>query len=168
MSDTFIALFALLLLFIVLPMLILLIRDRARRHADAPMAAAAERLAFEGRLLHPDWVLAERQLQRPLPPGVRELYVDRNVITRRDVRCGEHVIDTFEPLDDQAVRDASEWLGFAVLPLATTDLGDTVYLRPGPTEPDVVYLTHHDGGDTEVFAESVAAILRTIKRRSPR
>jgi hypothetical protein len=36
-------------------------------------------------------------------------------------------------------------------------------LRPGGGEADTVYITHHDGGDTEVFAESVAAMVEKLR-----
>ena len=47
---------------------------------------------------------------------------------------------------------------------------------PGPSagdpgklghEGDHVYVTHHDGGDTEVFAESVGEMLATLKQANP-
>ena len=53
---------------------------------------------------------------------------------------------------------------FDAVAIATTDLGDAVYMRPGAAGADTVYLTHHDGGDTEVFAESVSEMLATLKQ----
>lgn len=38
-----------------------------------------------------------------------------------------------------------------------------IYLRPGSGEADTVYITYHDGGDTEVFAESVAAMVEKLR-----
>jgi hypothetical protein len=51
--------------------------------------------------------------------------------------------------------------------IATTDFDDAVYLRVGAAEADTVYLTHHDGGDTEVFAESLGEMLATLKQAQP-
>jgi hypothetical protein len=43
--------------------------------------------------------------------------------------------------------------------------GDMVYLRPGAAEVDAVYLAHHDGGDIEILAESVAQMRETLTLR---
>ena len=40
--------------------------------------------------------------------------------------------------------------------------------RPGPEEADAVYIAFHDGGDTNVFAESVAAMLQCCRTHGPR
>lgn len=99
-----------------------------------------------------------------MPPALRELYADRALITRRDLRWSdEQAISAFEPLDEQAILDAARTFGFAAVPIATTDFGDLVYLRPGAAEDDVVYVTYHDGGDTEVFADSVTPMLATLR-----
>jgi hypothetical protein len=74
------------------------------------------------------------------------------------------VINTFSALDEQGLLDTREWLGFDVVAIATSDFGDPLYLRPGRSEPDTVYITHHDGGDTEIFAESVASRLQRLRR----
>ena len=134
-----------------------------------PASPSAERLAHEQRLLNPDWPSVERHLRRPLPPALRDLFADRDLITRRDLGyVDEHVISRFEPLDQTAIVETTRWLGFEAVPIATTQFGDAVYLRPGAAEGDAVYLTHHDGGDTEVFADSISqmvAALRLANRR---
>jgi hypothetical protein len=35
-----------------------------------------------------------------------------------------------------------------------------------PREPDAVFITHHDGGDTEVYAESVVVMLERLRDAS--
>ena len=68
----------------------------------------------------------------------------------------------------KAILDAGRNLGFAVVPIATTDFGDLVYLRPGPAEGDEVCVTYHDG-DTEILADSVEAMAAALRgRRGPR
>jgi hypothetical protein len=72
-------------------------------------------------------------------------------------------ITTFEPLDEQGLLDTRPWLGFDAVAIATGQFGDPIYLRPGSSEPNVVYITHHDGGDTEVFADSVGAMVEQLR-----
>ena len=101
-----------------------------------------------------------------MPSALRELYADQALITRRDLAWSDdQMISAFEPLDEKAIVEAARALGFDAVPIATTDFGDMVYLRPGAAENDVVYLTYHDGGDTEVFAESVQAMKAALQRR---
>lgn len=171
MSDTVTTVLAIILLFIWLPLLILWITDRRRnrRLREAPPASqVAERQAFEQRIFHPDWTAVERYLRRPVPQALWDLYADRELIVRRDLRyTDDHVISSFQPLDEQAMQDATRWVGFDAVAIVTTDFDDAVHLRPGAAEVDHVYVTHHDGGDTEVFAESVSEMLATLKQADP-
>jgi hypothetical protein len=99
-----------------------------------------------------------------VPSALRELYADSALITRRDLRWSDdYTISAFEPLDDEAIRQAARALGLDAVPIATTDFGDLVYLRPGAAERDAVYLTHHDGGDTEILAESIQAMVSALR-----
>ena len=169
MGSTTATVVAIILLFVGLPVLILWIIDRGRSRKrlrkHPPAAQIAERQAHERRILNPDWACVERRLQRPAPQALRDLYADHALITRRDLPyADDHMISTFEALDEQAIQDATRWLGFDAVAIATTDLGDAVYMRPGAADADTVYLTHHDGGDTEVFAESVSEMLATLKQ----
>ena len=171
MTDTIASVLVIGLIFVGLPLLILRVRDRAtkvrRLRGDSPEARIAERQAYERRILQPDWASAERHLQRPVPQGLRDLYADRALVTAQDLQYTmDHSISTFEALDEQAFAYAQSWLGFAAVAFATNDAGDTIYLRPGSGEIDVVYLTHHDGGDTEVFAESAEEMLRVLRQRA--
>ena len=153
------------ILFVGLPILLLVLRDR-RRAARRRSAGVDDRLR-EQRLFDPDWSLVERRLQRPVPPALRTLYDDRALIIRRDLQwSSDYVISAFEPLDAQAMADSAEWLGFDAVAIATTDSGDAIYLVPGAAERDAVYLTHHDGGDTEVFADSVVVMLNRFTASS--
>jgi hypothetical protein len=104
-----------------------------------------------------------------VPSALRELFADHALITRHDVRLSDdQTISAFEPLDEEAILEAIRALGFDALPIATTDFGDIVYLRPGATERDAVYVTYHDGGDTEVFSESVEAMKAALQRAASR
>jgi hypothetical protein len=151
-----------------LAVLVLWIRDRfanashARRNPQEKRAA--ERKAYEHRILHPDWEFFERHLGRPIPAAIKELYADRELVTSGITYGDDDFISTFMPLDANAPLDTRDYVGFDIVPIATSICGDPIYLRPGASQPDTVYVTYHDGGDTEVFAESVEAMLAIIRR----
>ena len=174
-SDTVKTIAAITLILVALPFLILWVRDRrttALRYRDhPPEQLVAERAAYLERILQPDWALVERYLHRSAPSTLRELYAAGALVTAQDLKyTNDEAISTFEALDHQGVRDAKALLGFDALVIATTDCGDPVYLRVGPAEADTVYVTRHDGGDTEVFAGSVRQMLDVLRdrNRSPR
>ena len=173
MSDTAKSIIGLVALLVGVPVGILWLRDRVNtiryRRRNTPEKVAAETRAFEERLFHPHWEFYERHLQRPAPAALRELFADRALLAAQglDYDDGE-VISTFGALDEQGLLDTREWLGFDVVALATSDFGDPIYLRPGRSEPDTVYITHHDGGETEVFAESVGTMLERLRRANRR
>lgn len=100
-----------------------------------------------------------------MPFALRELYADHAFNSRCDLRVSDDLtISAFEPLDDEAIAEATRALGFDAVPIATTDFGDMVYLRSGAAEGDAVYVTYHDGGDTELLADSVTAMLATLRK----
>ena len=151
-----------------LALLILWVRDRVssalHQKRNSPEKVAAERAAYEKRILRPDWTFYERHLVRPAPAALRDLYADRTLVTSQGLEYSDlEYITTFDALDEQGLLDARPWLGFDAVPIATGQFGDPIYLRPGPSEIDVLYITHHDGGDTEVFAESVTAMVETLR-----
>lgn len=171
MSDTIKSVIFLAALFIGLPILILWLRDRVyrvlRRRRNPPETLAADRSAYESRILRPDWGFYERHLQRPAPPALRELYADRAFVTTQDLDYTDEArIGTFAPLDEKGLLETRQWLGFDAIAIATTDFGDSIYLRPRSSDADAVYITHHDGGDTEVFAESVAAMVERLRHEN--
>jgi hypothetical protein len=169
MSDTAKSIIGIVALLVGVPVGVLWLRDRVNRiryrRRNTPERVAAGRRAFEERLFHPDWEFYERHLQRPAPAALRELYADRALLTAPalDYDDGE-VINTFGALDERGLLDTREWLGFDAVAIATSDFGDPIYLRPGRSEPDTVYITHHDGGDTQILAESVASMLERLRR----
>jgi hypothetical protein len=130
------------------------------RWRNPPEKLAADRRAFEDRLLHPDWDFYERHLQRPAPAALRELFADHKLLLTHGCQYDDaHYFSTFEPLDEPALVDASKWIGCDFVPLANSD-GDSIYLRPGPSESDAVFITYHDGNDTEELAPDVGTLLR--------
>lgn len=159
---------SLLVLFVGLPVAILWLRDRvsnARRGRRTPAKLPADRHAYEERILQPDWKFYEHHLQRPVPAALRELYSDRALVTGQNLTYSkQESISTFGVLDEEDMLDTKPWLGFDAVAIATSDFGDPIYLRPGPSETDTVYITHHDGGDTEVFAESTAFMVAKLRQ----
>jgi hypothetical protein len=161
----------LLALFIGLPIVVLLLRDRIEeadwRRRNPPEKLAAERRAYEERLRNPDWDFYERHLQRSAPDALRQLFANHTLIVRQAIQCGDdEVIGSFSPLDEHGLVDSCGWLGFDAVAIATNDFGDMIYLRPGATESDAVYVTRHDGGDTEQLAPDVATFIQFLRRES--
>ena len=98
---------------------------------------------------------------------MRELYSDHALIVTQGIDYTQaECISTFEPLDEQGLIDSRPWLGFDAVAIATNDAGDPIYLRPGPTESDAVYLTSHDGGETEELAPDVATFRQCLRPTS--
>lgn len=148
-------------------LLLLVSRDNIhslwRRRPAARRAAAEARRRYEERLLSPDWARYEAHLQRPIPPAIRELYADRALIVRGGIHLRDHFyFSTFIPLDAISISDYAHF-GVDAMPIADMN-GDILYLRPGPKEPDVLWLTYHDGGDTEQFALSLNDLLADLRR----
>ena len=169
MPDGILSVLVIVLIFVGLPVVLLVTKDRiarAMRNRPAELSRiAVERHAYERRILAPDWWCVERHWRRPIPPALRELYADLSLVTCRDVSYStDYALGTFEALDEQAMADSKEWLGFEAVVFASTQDGDAIYLRPGPSEDNAVYLTHHDGHDTEVLAATLQGMLDTLRR----
>ena len=126
---------------------------------------AAKRQAVEASLLQPDWSFYEHHLQRSAPADLRALYADEKLITSMLLNYSDECsINTFESLNESSLYEGAEDTAPPVVVFATTDFGDPIYLKPGPTESDAVYVTYHDGGDTEVLADSVAGFVDRLKQ----
>jgi hypothetical protein len=125
---------------------------------------AAERQAFEERLLRPDWEFYARHLQRPVPAALRAPYAAPALLTSGGFAYRDGVtIGTFVPIGEDALLDQCDPASGAVVAIAVTNCGDAIYLRPGPAEADTVYVTFHDSGDTAVLAESVDAFVTRVR-----
>jgi len=146
--------------------IILLLKDRIsdvfrRRRENTPEKLAAELRA----LLHPDWTFYERHLQPPAPAALRELYSDMALITAcASFRGKREGISAFWPLNEDYLLDTRNEIGYDIVAFATSGCGDSIYLRPGANEPDTVYIAYHDDpGFVEVFADSVAMMLKKAR-----
>lgn len=138
------------------------------RWRNPPGKIAADQKGLEERLLHPDWTFYERHLQRPVPPALRELFADRELILARDLDCGEsEIVAAFSPLDERALIGPRPVPGLEIIAIATNVFGDPIYLRPGPAEADAIYVTYHDGGETEQLAPDVTAFVQRLRHAGP-
>ena len=135
-------------------------RKRSQRAQDQ----LDQRAQLLQRLQNPDWQFFAEHLQRPVPAPLKRLFANAALVGHigKPLQSGEIYVTAFEPLDGQAVVDAEEWLGFEILPFASSD-GDLIYLRPGPVQADSVYITYHDGAETEVLAEDVEAFVSALE-----
>jgi hypothetical protein len=145
----------------------LLLRDYLWRQKHPPEEEAVERKALEERLLSPDWAFYEQHLQRPAPTALRELFADRALVTS----CGLEFsktggISTFNPLDKDSLVDTTNPLAFDVVPFATSDCGDAIFLRPGKNETDTVFIAYHDAPKKGLvmFADSVAVMIERLRK----
>jgi hypothetical protein len=127
-----------------------------------------ERKALEDRLLHPDWNFYEQHLQRPAPAALRGLFADRGLITSCGLKYDRSCrISTFMPLDRDGPVDSAGLISHDIIPIAFSDCGDPIYLRPGAAEPDTVYIAFHDDpGKVLVFADSVGAMLEKLRKEN--
>ncbi len=126
---------------------------------------AAQRQASNASLPQPNWHFYEQHLQRPAPAALRALYANEKLITSTLLEYSDKCsINTFEPLNEGSLFKGVEDTAPPVVVFATTDFGDPIYLKPGPTESDAVYVTYHDGGDTEVLADSVSEFVDRLKQ----
>lgn len=165
-QDTIAALVCVALL-IGVPIVILVLRDRISdafwRRRNPPEKIAADRQAYEARIASPNWPFYERHIQRPAPEALRALYSDRELVLTNGTHYDDnYYISTFEPLDEAALVDTRDLFGFDIVPFANSD-GNPIYLRPGPTETDVVCITYHDGGDTEQLAPNLSTFLQRLR-----
>jgi len=152
-------------LLIGLPSLLFTLFGRFSFRADPSDEQLAHvRRDHEALLLQPDWEFYGRHLERPIPPALRELFADKDLITGVEfVYADDLGISSFEPLNERGLLDTRDQVGSDVVAFATSDCGDPIYLRPGPTEPNKVYMTSHDDNETTVVAQSVESFLKQLR-----
>jgi hypothetical protein len=141
--------------------LALMARDRfmaARwRKRHPPERIAEERRRHERRLVTPDWLFYGEYLQRPVPAALVSWFSNAAALTAT-YAFDDHLVD-FVPIDRDAVREA--WVVPRIVVFAESD-ANPIYLKPGQSTDDAVFITFHDGGDTEVLASSVEQFLANL------
>jgi hypothetical protein len=116
----------------------------------------------EEELFHPDLQFYERHLKRQVPQSLRNLYSDRNLLVSEFQYDDLHYI-CFEPLTENALILCRKWFRMEVVPIAGSN-GDIIYLRPGSNETDAVFITYHDGGETEQLADDISTFIQQARK----
>lgn len=147
--------------------LVVLANDRVRgaywRKRNPPEKLRVEREARERELLTPDWDFYEGHLQRPAPTSLRQAFAERSILTfPKVVQSGDIYITSFEPLRRESLVEAGDWLGYDVVPFASSD-GDLIFLKPGPSEADTIYIAYHDGGGVEPLSPDASSFFAAVR-----
>lgn len=131
---------------------------------NPPEKLEKERKEYEEKIKQPDWNFYERHLERSVPTQLKELYQNENLITSGGFNYNESFdVSTFEPINAQALAEAKKVFEKNILPILSTGFGDAVYLKPGKNEENKIYITYLDGGDTEIFENSIDDFVRKLK-----
>ena len=142
--------------------LLLMARDRLKaarsRKRYPPERVAETQRRLERRLVAPDWPFYAAHLQRPVPIALTTWFANPEAVLKR-YAFDDHLID-FVPIDREQLRGA--WIVAGVVAFAESN-GDPIYLKPGTNGDDAVFITFHDGGDTELLALSVEQFLARLE-----
>jgi len=168
MNDTTITILFLIGIFVALPIGLLFLRDRISdflwTKRNPPEKMEAERKEYEMKILSPDWSFYEKHLSRAVPEKLKELWSDSHLVTNGGFDYDEeNWISTFNPLTEASLIENKEVFEKEIVPILTTEFGDPVYLKPGEAEKNRLYITFHDGGDTQVFEEDIDLFLEKLK-----
>ena len=129
-----------------------------RRVRNPPAVLEARREAFEIRTRSPDWNLYEAHLERSVPQALTELfcskYLSAPALYFNDMRL------FLAPIDASALQE--NWIAPGMLPFAYSE-ADPIYLRPGAAASNAVFITYHDGNDTEQLSPTIEAFAATIR-----
>lgn len=150
---------------------VLWVKDRIStawwKRQNPPEKLEAMRNALKNRLIHPDWQFYEKHLMRPVPDELRKLFANHDILlSDRNIEFDDIYITSFEPIDPVGNLESQKWLGFDIVAFASMD-GDLIYLRPGSNETNAVYISYHDGGDTEVLFPDIADFTKRIRESYP-
>lgn len=147
---------------------ILLFIDRLNawiwRIRNPPEKLARKRRLEETRILNPDWALYERHLQRPVPEALRALYADSELVVAAFQYDNLHYISSFLPIGEITLIREPDQSRREVMPIAS-DEGDPIYLKPGPNEPNAVYIaSFHGDYDAEMLASDILLFYESALR----
>jgi len=169
MTDNLENLATLLLLFLVVPLAILSIYAHfaARRSRTSRARELAE---FRRRLQQPQFDDMERHYGRTLPEAFKRLHRDSQRVSRADFVLSppgskpgnrDWPVASFLPADTKTLAETWSELGKNNLPFACDEVGDPYYvpLDQATNLDGPVWQFHHDGGDREQVADSLADFL---------
>ena len=161
--ETAAVIVGLLALYVGLPVAILTIRDRIfdRERYTPEQLAEFERRRVR-RILAPDWAFYQQRLERPVPDSLRRLF-DKQPTASRGFFDEEDLLFSYQlaPIDESALLDTRHEFRLEVVPFMEGQddgEGDILFLRPGRTEPNVVYIAYgakKGDGHFEVISSSI-------------
>lgn len=169
MTDNLENLATLIMLFLLVPLIVLSIYSRmAARRSRA--SRAQSQVEFHRRLRDPRLGELERHFRRPLPETLKRLYQDsERIFTTNSVLDPPAAKDmdrawlvaSFLPADMTTLEEGWPELGENNFPFAYDDFGDPYYipLDQASALDGPVFQYHHDGGDRERVADSLADFL---------
>ena len=162
-------------------LLILAVIVGRRRVVARRLRLAAEEVAAQetrrDRLLNPDWDAYERMTGHRVPPVVRQLYADVELITAEDLVVTvpgrpesplAWEIAGFEPVHRGGVDESWVAVPATAFHFASNWYGDPYYVMLGerPDGDGRVYVRFHDGDDLELVAPSLAEFLSWPRHRA--
>ncbi len=118
-------------------------------------------------LLHPDWAFYAEHLGRPIPEALKKIYADpRQVQASPDLRGmkSEEESIEFEPLHrDYCVPAEESDLPYDIVPVATADDQNWIFLKPGKDETNQVLMADPEEPENIVIlADSVETFLALL------
>ncbi len=180
MKDTIFTLLFLVALFVVLPLSILLLRDKILRSSKkrTPEQILARAHAYHKRLVNPQQALVEAEMGAFLPQRLIAMYADRELVLSenhnvcppgKDPKKSSEWIDSFLPLDSEGQKYACDLellanaKGFF---FARDGCGNFYWVPVSDTrQPDApVFFACHDPWGNEKVAESLDQFLSWPRR----
>jgi hypothetical protein len=164
MKDTILTITALVGIFIVLPFLILWIRDRLFSQQPTPEEARANAERFQKRLSSPDLDAVAKHFDCALPQALRSLYSNAKELALSDVEVlppdgGEPIfICCYNPADAENARSprpgCEKYFAFA-----DDGCGNTLLVDPTLDDPPVLW-HDHETGEIEAVAPSMSDFMK--------
>lgn len=171
MKDVAAVIASVILLFIVLPVLLLWLRDRLCNRWPSPSEIEEINRRFKERRLNPDFATIEAHFNHRFPEALRQLYNNKEEILRHDfeVIAPESAtppscwyIAYYQPADMENICDA--WPGReAFYPFADDGGGNGYLVDPTLSDPPVLF-HDHDTGELVRVAERASEFLKWPKR----
>lgn len=111
------------------------------------------REAEKRRFRTPDWQFFQNHLGRPIDPALVQMYSAHDISEWSEVQLKDREVRLCA-IDSESISDgAAEIFGHEVVPLAFDDCGQVVYLKPGESASDAVYI--YDADEERVLFESI-------------
>jgi hypothetical protein len=171
MKDTFIAVLAILTIFVVLPILILWLRDRVTNRLPTPEEIEEHGRRFRERLLNPDFPALEAHFGHPLPQALKNLHADRDELLRFDFEVfppgrpagsPPWAVCYYQPMDAEQLK--AVWPGREkFLEIADDGTGNAYMVDPTRADPPVLF-HDHETGEVEEVSGSLSEFLKWPRR----